>query len=221
MFHHVLPIREKFENRPTRYRRPMPLLVIAGVLLGTCAVAGAQVIASQDEEQTDVSLAMNAAGTLSITEWYDLGDLQTTGGSLIDCDIVIVKLLGGGEDGVVSVGLRMEADDGRHSAFVDRGELEGILAAIATIDATGVQLLTSPLAGDLSGDLRRSGQISYRTKEDVKIGAFERRGELKYAIQVGYRSDWYILSESGEEAFRRNLLLASQVATAVDTGESR
>ena len=53
------------------------------------------------------------------------------------------------------------------------------------------------------------------------IAAFERRGELKYAIQVGYRSDWYILSESGKAAFRRNLLLASQVAAAVDTGRDR
>ena len=217
---HVLPLRERFAKRRMRPRRPIPILVIIGVLLGTCVAAGAQVIASQDDEQTDVSLAMNAAGTLAITEWYDLGDMQTTGGSLIDCDIVIVKLLGSGEEGVTSVGLQMEAEDGRRSAFVDRGELEGILAAIATIDDTGMQVLTSPMAGDLSGDLRRSGQISYRTKEDVMIAAFERRGELKYAIQID-RSDWYILSESGEAAFRRNLLLASQVAAAVDTGESR
>ena len=115
----------------------------------------------------------------------------------------------------------MEADDGRRTAFVDREELEGILAAIATIDDTGIQLLTSPMAGDLSGDIRRSGQISYRTKEGVMIAAFERRGELKYAIQVGNRSDWYILSESGESAFRSNLLLAYQVAAEVDTGRDR
>ena len=222
MLHHVPPLRERCANLRMRHRRRIPIVTracIAGVVLATCTAAGAQVLASQDE-QTDVSLAMNAAGTLSLTEWYDLGDLQTTSGSLIECDIVIVKLLGGGDDGATSVGLKMEADDGRRSAFVDRGEIDGILAAIATIDDTGIGLLIAALAGDLSGELRRSSQIGYRTKEGVTIAAFERRGELRYAIQIGSRSDWYILSESGEAAFRRNLLLASEVAAAVDTGSS-
>ena len=161
-------------------------------------------------EQTDITRILQASGTLYVLETHDLPSVQVyRSGNVVECEIVILRFLSGATlaaDDQISVGLRLSIDeDDRYerTASIDIPEAEALLASFQIMSENGQEILASPSVQD---EFSWGAEIQYSTKEQVKMAAFiNRNGELQFAVKVGTRADWALLTRAAAERFAANL----------------
>ena len=180
-------------------------------------VANAQNLA-QTVEQSALSQVLKTSGTLFVRETHSLPEIATVGSSPpIECNVVIVRILAplatlSTEDTTtVGLQLRIEEEYSERSAYVDIDEAEGLLASLKIISDEGMAILAAPLI-DAIEQPERSSEIHYTTKEKISLGAFNYRGNLRFALKISSLADWALLTPHGADT------LASNLSRAVDIG---
>ena len=189
---------------------PRSLLIGITLLVGGAVATPAQELAEASGEQTDITRILQASGTLYVLETHDLPSVAVyRSGNVIECEIVILRFLSGAAlaaDDQISVGLRLTIDeDDRYerTASIDIPEAEALLASFKIMSENGQSILASPSVHD---EFSWRAEIHYATKEQVKMAAFiNRNKELQFALKVGSRADWAILTRAAIEKFAENL----------------
>ena len=197
------------------------LIAMIGLWFAASASVGGQEF-SQAIEQSDLSKILKASGTLYLRSGFDLPGIRTTSGHFIQFEVVVVKVLAGKEalresGPTVGVAFRIEEEYADRTASIDMDEVEGLLASLRAISSEGLSILTTSIVEGLEND----AEIHYTTKEDIRLGAFELDGKLRYGLQIGTRADWAILSHlsDGVTVLEQNLSRAIEIASAVETAE--
>ena len=182
------------------------LVVVA--LLFTGIVATWSQTLSDIENQSEVSQLLNAHGALYILETHHLPSLNVLGSAPIGCKIVVLRVLSRAalsQDDKMTVGLELTVQDDRLERIgrLDAKEAQALLSYLELIRAEGRAILKEPTVSAENG---WSAEIHYSTKEKVKMAAFvNHSGSLKFAVKVGPRADWLILTKSGVDALAANL----------------
>ena len=191
------------------------ILIACVVCTGTMAFAQSL---AKTAEQSDLSQVLKASGTLFVREIHSLPVITTIGDSeSIKCDVVIVRILAPlatlSKEDTTTVGLQLtiEEEYAERSAYIDLDEAEGLLASLTIMSNEGMDIVTSPLV-ERFGLGRRSSEIHYTTKERVSIGAFDYRGDLRFALKISSLADWELLTPNGADR------LASNLQVAIDIG---
>ena len=172
---------------------------------------------SQTAEQSDVSQVLKASGTLFIREIHSLADVETVAGASIRCKVVIVRVLEPlaalSKEDTTTVGLQfsLKEEYSERSAYVDIEEAEGLLASLRVILSEGMAILKSPLVDGID-QTNRSAEIHYTTKEKISLGAFDYRGNLRFALKISSLADWALLTPNGTDTLASNLSLVADIA---------
>ena len=197
-------------------------LVSSGICMVTLATA-------QDLEQTaeesDLSQVLKASGTLFVRETHSLPNVATIGSSApIECDVVIVRVLAPlttlstlSKEDSTTVGLQLSIEEeySERSAYIDMEEAEGLLASLRIISREGISILTSPLVDGIE-ETQRSSEIHYTTKEKISLGAFNYRGDLRFALKISSQADWALLTPHGADTLADNLSRAVEIGDIAD-----
>ena len=190
-------------------------LVSSGICMATLATA--QDLA-QTAEQSDLSQVLKASGTLFVRESHSLPDVATVGGSRpIQCEVMIVRVLAPlatlSTEDTTTVGLKLSIEEeySERSAYIDIEEAEGLLASLKIISREGMDILASPLVDGIE-QTQRSSEIHYTTKEKISLGAYNYRGDLRFALKISSLADWALLTPHGADT------LAANLSRAIDIG---
>ena len=194
-------------------------LVSSGICMVTLATA--QDLA-QTAEESDLSQVLKASGTLFVRETHSLPNVATIGSSApIECDVVIVRVLAPlttlSKEDSTTVGLQLSIKEeySERSAYIDMEEAEGLLASLRIISREGISILTSPLVDGIE-ETQRSSEIHYTTKEKISLGAFNYRGDLRFALKISSQADWALLTPHGADTLADNLSRAVEIGDIAD-----
>ena len=199
-------------------------IILIGSIICTGTVGFAQSLAQTAEQQSDLSQVLKTSGTLFVREIHNLPAITTIGDSKnIECDVVIVRILSPlstlSKEDTTTVGLRLtiEEEYSERSAYIDVDEAEGLLASLTIMSNEGMDILTSPLVEGIEHG-RRSSEIHYTTKEEVSLGAFDYRGNLRFALKISSLADWVLLHPHGAAQLVTNLHLAINIGRGIANG---
>ena len=194
-------------------------VVSYGICMATVTIA--QDLA-QTAEQSGLSQVLKASGTLFVRETHSLPGVATIGTSPpIECEVVIVRVLAPlatlstEETTTVGLQLSIEEEYSERSAYVDIEEAEGLLASLKIISSKGMDILTSPLIDGIE-QTERSSEIHYTTKEKISLGAFNYRGDLRFALKISSLADWALLTPHGADTLASNLSRAVEIGRMAD-----
>ena len=175
-----------------------------------------------------MSQVLKASGTLFVRETHSLPNVATIGSSApIECDVVIVRVLAPlttlstlstlSKEDSTTVGLQLSIEEeySERSAYIDMEEAEGLLASLRIISREGISILTSPLVDGIE-ETQRSSEIHYTTKEKISLGAFNYRGDLRFALKISSQADWALLTPHGADTLADNLSRAVEIGDIAD-----
>lgn len=198
--------------------RPNRLLVILAILLVTCVCVNAQELATEVEQQSEMSRILKSSGSLLLRESHYLPDVETMSANDIKCRVLIVRnlLSVDSESNDVAVGLVLTIK-GQYSekiSYVDPDELDGLIASIEYIDREGVSIVSKPMVSS-PRETNTSSEIHFTTKDGTVLGVILSSGKLLYALKVTSAADWVFLTEGGKETLLANLRAASDLAASI------
>ena len=188
---------------------------LLGRLVPTTSSSPAQDLADKvSDAGSDLARMSKSEGALMQRESHKLPKVNTSYGEDIECRVLILKnLIGGGVSSstkpVGGLVFSVKEKYSSKSLYVDKDEIEAILAAMNFLDGEGLGVVQSSLL-ELGSAAAKSTEIHYTTRDGLVLGVFESKGALTYALKIGRTADWALLSEPGTKTLKSNLEKVSQ-----------
>jgi len=177
--------------------RPGRLLLILAILVITCVCVNAQELATEAEQQSEMSRILKSSGSLLLRESHYLPDVETMSANDIECRVLIVRnlLSADSESSDIAVGLVLTIKEqySEKTAYVDPDEIDGLIASMEYIDREGVSIVSKPTVAS-PWETRFSSEIHFTTKDGTVLGVLLSSNKLLFALKVTSAADWVFLT---------------------------
>jgi len=192
--------------------------LIFSILVIAYMCANAQELATEAEQQSEMSRILKSSGSLLLRESHYLPDIETMTANDIECRVLIVRnLLGvGSKFADIAVGLVFTIQEkySEKTAYVDPDEIDGLIASIEYIEREGVTTLSEPMITS-PRETSFSSEIHFTTKDGTVLGVLLSSGKLLFALKVTPTADWAFLTDTGKETLMANLRAARDIADSI------
>ena len=201
-----------------RLMKLLPILAILAILVIACVCVSAQELATEAEQQSEMSRILKSSGSLLLRESHYLPDVETMSANDIECRVLIAKnlLSVDSKSGDIAVGLvlTIEEEYSEKTAYVDPDEIDGLIASIEYINREGVSVVSKAMITSPS-ETRCSSEIHFTTKDGTVLGVLLSSSKLLFALKVTSTADWVFLTDGGKETLLANLRAARDIADSI------